>query len=256
MKLFAKPILLSVLITSISIANSYAQKKPTPNVKANPAATSAKPRPSVIPEKNKKTTLVLKNSIDSLSYAIGVNIGDNLRGQKINANTEILAAAISEALKDSKSVMTSEQCGTYIQSYFQKQTSKAGDENKKKSDTFLAANRSKEGVKITESGLQYKVLTQGTGNKPAATDQVKVHYHGTLIDGTVFDSSVNRGEPATFGVSQVIKGWVEALQLMEVGSKWTLYIPSELAYGAQGPPSIGPNQALVFDVELLDIVKQ
>jgi len=197
----------------------------------------------------------LKTSLDSLSYAIGVNVGDNLRNQKLNVNPDILAKAIKDAIANNKSVMTSEASGAFIQNYFQNQTMKAGNENKIKSDAFLVQNKTKPGIQTTASGLQYKVITAGTGAKALETDKVKVHYHGTLIDGTVFDSSVNRGEPATFGVTQVIKGWVEALQMMPVGSKWTLYIPSDLAYGPQGPPSIGPNQALVFDVELIEIVK-
>jgi FKBP-type peptidyl-prolyl cis-trans isomerase FklB len=197
----------------------------------------------------------LKTTLDSLSYAIGINVGDNLRNQKLNVNPDIISKAIKDAIANNKNVMSSEACGTFIQNYFQDQASKAGNENRMKGEAFLTTNKTKPGVSITASGLQYKVLTSGTGPKPTETDKVKVHYHGTFIDGTVFDSSVNRGEPATFGVTQVIKGWVEALQLMTVGSKWTLYIPADLAYGPQGPPSIGPNQALVFDVELIEIVK-
>ena len=166
-----------------------------------------------------------------------------------------MAKAIKDAIANNKSVMTSEASGAFIQNYFQNQAMKAGNENKVKSDAFLAQNKTKPGIQTTASGLQYKVITAGTGAKALETDKVKVHYHGTLIDGTVFDSSVNRGEPATFGVTQVIKGWIEALQMMPAGSKWTLYIPSDLAYGPQGPPSIGPNQALIFDVELIEIVK-
>lgn len=197
----------------------------------------------------------LKTTLDSLSYAIGINVGDNLRNQKLNVNPDILAKAIKDAISSNKSIMTSEASGAFIQNYFQNQADKSGNENKVKGQAFLAQNKTKTGIQSTASGLQYKVLTAGTGLKPAETDKVKVHYHGTLIDGTVFDSSVERGEPATFGVTQVIKGWVEALQLMPVGSKWTLYIPSDLAYGPQGPPSIGPNQTLIFDVELIEIVK-
>ena len=120
---------------------------------------------------------------------------------------------------------------------------------------FLAENKTKPGIVTTASGLQYQVLVAGTGEKPTSADRVKVHYQGSLLDGTVFDSSIKRGEPATFGVTQVISGWVEALQLMPVGSKWKLFIPSELAYGPQGPPSIGPDQLLIFEVELLEIVR-
>lgn len=197
----------------------------------------------------------LKTSLDSLSYAIGINVGDNLRNQKLNVNPDILAKAIKDAIANVKTTMTTEASGAFIQNYFQNQAAKAGNENKVKCETFLTQNKAKAGIMVTPSGLQYKIVTAGTGPKPLSTDKVKVHYHGTLIDGTVFDSSVNRGEPTTFGVTQVIQGWVEALQIMPTGSKWTLYIPADLAYGPQGPPSIGPNQALIFDLELIEIVK-
>ncbi len=247
----------------IVIANtlSMAQVKPKVTAPSKPKVVTSANSKVAIPSASKPITdkmsaeMGLKNSIDSLSYAIGVNVGENLKNQKVNVNPELVSKALSDVLNGGKTMLSSEQCGMFIQSYFQKQASKAGDENRKKSELFLAANKSKPGVVILPSGLQYKVLNQGTGSKPLETEQVKVHYHGTLIDGTVFDSSVSRGEPATFGVTQVIKGWVEALQLMNTGSKWTLFIPADLAYGAQGPPNIGPNQALMFDVELLEIVK-
>ncbi len=197
----------------------------------------------------------LKTALDSLSYAIGINVGDNIRNQKLSVNADILAKGIKDAMANNKGIMTSESSSAFIQSYFQRESEKVGIENKTKGEAFLAQNKTKPGVTTLNSGLQYKILKTAEGPKPAASDRVKVHYHGTLIDGTVFDSSVNRGEPATFGVTQVIKGWVEALQLMTVGSKWTLYIPSELAYGMQAPPTIGPNQVLIFDVELIEIVK-
>ncbi|MBQ8055754.1 MAG: FKBP-type peptidyl-prolyl cis-trans isomerase [Paludibacteraceae bacterium] len=143
-----------------------------------------------------------------------------------------------------------------INSYFQKMQEEAGKEAKDAGEKFLEENKKQEGVVTLPSGLQYKVIKQGTGDKPKATDQVRCHYHGTLIDGTVFDSSVRRGEPAVFPVNGVIQGWVEALQLMPVGSKWTLYIPYEMAYGTRGAgQSIPPYAALIFEVELLEIVK-
>lgn len=197
----------------------------------------------------------LKNSIDSLSYAIGLNVGENLKAQKVNANADLLAQAIKDLLSNSKTLITSESANTYIQSYFQNEYMKKAETNKKTGEDFLAANKVKPGIITTASGLQYKILTAGTGAKPAATDKVKVHYHGYLIDGTVFDSSVNRGEPASFGIDQVIPGWIEGLQLMPAGSKWQIFVPADLAYGPQGPPSIGPNQVLIFDVELLEIIK-
>lgn len=140
------------------------------------------------------------------------------------------------------------------QQEMQGREAKAGEGRKASNTAWLAENLKKEGVKATASGLQYKVLASGKGKTPTAADQVSVHYRGTLIDGTEFDSSYKRGEPATFGVGQVIKGWTEALQLMKEGDKWELYIPSELAYGEQAPPSIGPNQVLKFEVELLKVL--
>jgi FKBP-type peptidyl-prolyl cis-trans isomerase FklB len=198
---------------------------------------------------------VLTNEIDSLSYAIGVNIGQSLKLQNVNPNSEILKAAINDILNGSTMAISEAQCGAYIQNYFQKAASAVGNANLKAGNDFLVKNKLKEGVITTESGLQYEVLLAGIGAKPLATEKVKVHYHGTLIDGTVFDSSVDRGTPATFGVTQVIKGWVEGLQLMPMGSKWKFFIPANLAYGANGQGKIGPNSALVFEVELIDIIK-
>ena len=152
--------------------------------------------------------------------------------------------------------MSENEAQIEINSYFQKMQEEAGKEAKDAGEKFLEENKKQEGVVTLPSGLQYKVIKQGTGDKPKATDQVRCHYHGTLIDGTVFDSSVRRGEPAVFPVNGVIQGWVEALQLMPVGSKWTLYIPYEMAYGTRGAgQSIPPYAALIFEVELLEIVK-
>jgi FKBP-type peptidyl-prolyl cis-trans isomerase FklB len=197
----------------------------------------------------------LNNALDSLSYSIGINIGENIAKQGLEPNIELLSKAISDIVSQKELLLNPQECNSYIQSYFQKEFSRKADANLKTGQEFLAANKTKEGVVTTPSGLQYTVLNEGTGAKPLASEKVKVHYHGTTIDGKVFDSSVNRGTPAEFGVTQVIKGWIEALQLMPVGSKWKLFIPADLAYGAQGPPNIGPNQVLIFDVELLEIVK-
>ena len=151
--------------------------------------------------------------------------------------------------------MSIQEAQAIINDYFQQLQEKAFEQNIKEGKNFLVENAKRVEVKTTASGLQYEIIKEGKGQTPAASDRVKVHYHGTLINGNVFDSSVNRGEPATFGVTQVIQGWVEALQLMPVGSKWKLYIPSELAYGAQGAgQSIAPHTTLIFEVELLDIV--
>lgn len=196
----------------------------------------------------------LSNSLDSLSYAIGVNIGENLKRQGLQPNVEVLQSAIKDMLDGSTPMIDPSQCNAYIQSYFQNQMAEKANSNLKMGEDFLNANKTKEGVMVTESGLQYKVIKEGTGAKPVSSDKVKVHYHGTLIDGTVFDSSVDRGTPAEFGVTQVIKGWIEGLQLMPVGAKYRFYIPQNLAYGPQGPPKIGPNQTLIFDIELIEII--
>ena len=224
-------------------------------------ATAAKPKTSASkPVTTTKTVVVapassesMKNVIDSISYAIGMNIAGNLKQQNLKVNLAMMTKAIDQILNGQTVLMEANAADAYIQAYFQNESMKKGVANKEIGDKFLAENKSKAGVVTLPSGLQYLIMKEGTGEKPASTDKVKVHYHGTLIDGSVFDSSVNRGEPAEFGVTQVIQGWIEALQLMPVGSKWKLFIPSNLAYGPQGPPSIGPNQVLIFEVELLEI---
>lgn len=162
--------------------------------------------------------------------------------------------AFTEIMNNTTPSMSPEEANQILQDYFRKSQDDMLTKNLEAGKAFLAENSKKEGITTLLSGLQYEVITEGNGPKPSATDQVKCHYHGTLIDGTVFDSSVQRGQPAVFGVNQVIKGWVEALQLMPVGSKWRLFIPSDLAYGEQGAGgSIEPNTALIFEVELLGI---
>lgn len=205
----------------------------------------------------------LKTESDSASYAIGVLVGNQNKQQLKstpdsgqNFNLDLLAIAFEKQLKGEETKMTSEQANTFIQGYFKKLSAKEGSKNKEEGEAYLTKNKEKEGVKTTASGLQYEIIKEGTGPKPKADDQVKVDYTGTTIDGKVFDSSVQRGKPATFGVGQVIPGWTEALQLMPVGSKWKIYIPSNLAYGERGAgKDIGPNSTLIFEVELLDIVK-
>jgi FKBP-type peptidyl-prolyl cis-trans isomerase FklB len=224
-------------------------------------ATATKPKTSAAkPVTTTKTVVVapsssesMKNGIDSISYAIGMNIAGNLKQQNLKVNSTIMAKAIDQVLNGQTTLMDGNAANAYIQGYFQNESMKKGAANKAVGDKYLAENKTKAGVVTLPSGLQYLIMKEGTGEKPASTDKVKVHYHGTLIDGSVFDSSVDRGEPAEFGVTQVIQGWIEALQLMPVGSKWKLFIPSNLAYGPQGPPSIGPNQVLIFEVELLEI---
>ena len=207
-------------------------------------------------------TVKLETEVDSASYAIGVLVGANNKQQLANVpggaemNLEAMAAAFRLTSLGEETAMTEEEANGIIQNFFQKAGEKEAQGNLEEGNAFLEQNKSREGVTTTESGLQYEVLTAGTGEKPTAEDQVRVHYHGTLIDGTVFDSSVDRGEPAVFGVNQVIPGWTEALQLMPTGSKWKIYLPSAIAYGEQGAGrDIGPNTALIFEVELLEIVK-
>ena len=200
---------------------------------------------------------------DSLSYALGLSMGNNFRASGIDKiNVQDFADGVAAVFYGSQPKMTYDEAKAEIQKYFteleakqQKAAAAMAEVNEKAGNEFLAENAKRAEVKTTESGLQYEILKEGDGAKPAATDQVVVHYTGKLIDGTVFDSSEERGVPATFGVTQVIPGWVEALQLMPVGSTWRLFIPSALAYGPQGAGGvIGPNQTLIFDVSLLEIV--
>jgi FKBP-type peptidyl-prolyl cis-trans isomerase len=207
-----------------------------------------------------KKSANLKSAIDSASYAIGVSTGagykENLKTLPDSANVDALIAGFTEALKGQKTSMTPEAAQAFLQTYFMEASAKQATKAKEEGDKFLAENKTKEGIITTESGLQYKVVTEGKGVKPTAEDKVKVHYKGTLLDGKVFDSSIERGEPAEFGVGQVIKGWTEGLQLMPVGSKYTFWIPSDLAYGERvAGQDIKPNSVLVFEVELLEIVK-
>lgn len=196
------------------------------------------------------------NDLDKVSYCLGLSIASNL----ISSGVETInAAAFNDALSTVFSGQMPEimpdEANKILQDYFEKLQSQKGESAKAAGQKFLEENKTKEGVVSLPSGLQYKILKNGTGAKPKASDTVKCHYEGRLTDGRVFDSSIRRGEPAEFPVSGVIAGWVEALQLMNKGSKWQLYIPSELAYGAQGAgQSIGPNETLIFDVELLDIL--
>ncbi len=211
---------------------------------------------------NGSKTVTLTNENDSASYALGVLIGQNNK-QNLDAspgtkdlNVDVLINAFEKQLKGEESQMDAAQANTLIQGFFEKVSAREATKNAEEGKAFLETNKAKEGVTTTASGLQYEILKAGDGPKPTAEQSVKCHYHGTLTDGTVFDSSVDRGEPATFNVSQVIPGWTEALQLMPVGSKWKLYIPGELAYGERGAGrNIGPNETLIFEVELLEIVK-
>ena len=225
-------------VLGLASLQGFSQAKP----KAKPAAKPA----------------ALKTSIDSVSYAIGQDIGNSLKGQGLtNLNANLLMKAIQDVLKNQPLLLSKEQCDMSIRDFLQKAAGEKIAKNKAAGEQFLAANKAKPGVTTLPSGLQYQVIKEGTGPKPALTDKVKTHYHGTLIDGTVFDSSVDRGQPISFAVNGVIPGWTEALQLMPVGSKWKLFIPSELAYGdRQAGAKIGPGSTLIFEVELLEIVKE
>ncbi len=193
--------------------------------------------------------------MDKISYAIGMSMASSLMNSGLrNIDVESFMKAFSEVMNNEATTMSPEEANETLQEYFSKQQENMLNKNLEIGRAFLEENSKKESVVILPSGLQYEVISEGTGAMPKATDSVKCHYHGTLIDGSVFDSSVQRGKPAVFGVNQVIKGWVEALQLMKVGSKWRLFIPSELAYGSQGAGgSIEPNATLIFEVELLGI---
>jgi len=201
----------------------------------------------------------IKTKQDSLAYAIGLQWGKNLKTDDLILNTTVIKQGIEDSFKDAPK-FTDEQIQTILTSLQQelqdkrmKQQQEAATGNLKKGEVFLEQNKTKEGVKATPSGLQYKVLKEGTGKSPVSTDKVKVHYHGTLIDGKVFDSSVQRGEPITFPLNGVIPGWTEGLQLMKEGGKYRFFIPAGLAYGAQGSGAIGPNEVLIFDVDLIEV---
>lgn len=194
--------------------------------------------------------------MDKFSYGLGMGIGQNLLSMGVkNISVEDFIKGIKDVLSGAKTEMTHSEAQKVVNEHFQKLAEEAYAQNKASGEAFLAANAKKEGVVVLPSGLQYEVITEGNGKKPSATDRVQCHYEGTLIDGTVFDSSIKRGEPAVFGVNQVIKGWVEALQLMQEGAKWRLYIPYNMAYGEHGAGEmIPPYSALIFDVELIKVL--
>ena len=193
---------------------------------------------------------------NNVSYAIGMSIAESLKNQNLTElDATVIAEAINDLMEGKAPRLSPEEANQIIHNHLEEKRSAAFMANKTEGENFLTANKSKEGIQETATGLQYEILIEGDGQKPASTDVVSVHYHGTLIDGTVFDSSVQRGTPASFGVHQVIPGWTEALQLMNVGSKYRLYIPQNLAYGANPHPGgpIQPFSTLIFDVELKDI---
>ncbi|MBC8145471.1 MAG: FKBP-type peptidyl-prolyl cis-trans isomerase [bacterium] len=212
-------------------------------------------------QKSAPKKAVLKTTVDSVSYSIGAMIGTNLKQQTMEVDATLITRAIADvldgkdlALNESQMEVVLKALQTRLADEQVAKIKEAGAANKKAGEQFLAQNKSRQGVVALPSGLQYEVITDGTGAQPKSTDKVTTHYKGTLIDGTTFDSSYERGQPASFQLDQVIRGWTEALQLMKVGSKWRLFVPSDLAYGEQGTQGkIGPNSALVFEVELLQV---
>ncbi len=201
----------------------------------------------------------LKTSADSVGYALGVNLGEFLKANGVtslpdNINTDMMVRAIKETTSSQKTLLTREQCGAALNHFVMVKKTESISKNKVEGQKFLEENKKKAGVVTLPSGLQYQIIKEGTGPKPTPADQVQVHYHGTLLDGTVFDSSVDRGDPITHSASGFISGWNEALQLMPTGSKWKLFIPSDLAYGDQGAGAqIPPGSTLIFEVELLKV---
>jgi FKBP-type peptidyl-prolyl cis-trans isomerase FklB len=206
----------------------------------------------------------LKTQKDKVSYVIGLDMGNSLKKNMVDVDTEILIRGLKDALSGANPLMTEQEMKETImalqkdlQAKQQEQAKALAEKNKKEGETFLAENKKKRGVITMPSGLQYKILANGKGQSPKATDTVTVNYKGTLVDGTEFDSSYKRGQPATFTVNGVIPGWTEALQLMKEGSKWQLFVPSNLAYGERGAGgAVGPNAVLIFEVELISIKKQ
>jgi FKBP-type peptidyl-prolyl cis-trans isomerase FklB len=252
-----------------------AQAQDTPPAKTSPAATPKASQGATPPKTGQGTVakpaatatapLVLKTQQEKASYAIGANIGRGMKKDGVQIDPRILSRGMSDAIAGKKLAMTDEEMQaslTVLQAEVRKrmevEAAAVAAANKAAGDQFLAANKAKEGVVTLPSGLQYKILKEGTGPKPTASDEVVCNYRGTLVNGTEFDSSYKRGTPATFPVDKVIKGWTEALQLMPVGSKWELYVPSNLAYGERGAGQrgadvIAPNSALIFEVELMSI---
>jgi len=254
------------------LGNALAQQTPAAKTQQPPAA-KAQPAPPAGAQKapaaktgtatkpGTQSVLTLKTQKDKLSYALGMNLGSNLHKEKVEVDPALVLRGLKDALAAGKMLLTEDearatltQLQTEVRSKQQEKMKVAGEMNKKEGVEFLAANKTKEGVVILPSGLQYKILTAGTGPKPTASDTVVCNYRGTLISGAEFDSSYKRGQPASFPVNGVIKGWTEALQLMPVGSKWQLFVPAELGYGDRGAGAdIGPGATLIFEVELLSI---
>jgi len=206
---------------------------------------------------SQKQKPVIKTELDSVSYSMGLAIGNSIKTAGLTEiNDKLFVQAMTDVLSGKETIIKTDQTQQILNNYFMKLQAKKSAEGKELGKKFLEENKKKEGVVTLPSGLQYKVLKEGQGAIPTLEDKVTCHYHGTLISGKVFDSSVDRGQPVQFAVKGVIVGWTEALQLMKVGSKWQLFIPSELAYGEQNIPGIDPNSVLIFEVELISIDKE
>ena len=246
MKLITFPLCVLLFASSALYGQSKKELKATVEQLNTEIEQLKKPKEADISTDNKK-----------VSYALGVVVGSNIESQELDSlDLETLLVAIEDVFSDRELKLSQEDAELAVQEYMQKQMEAKKTKKIDEAAAFLTENKAKEGVQVTESGLQYRVLKEGSGESPAPTDKVTVHYKGMLTDGTVFDSSIERGEPVTFGVNQVIPGWTEALQLMQEGDKWELYIPYPLAYGERGAGGqIPPFSTLVFEVELLDVQK-
>lgn len=245
LRIFAAVAAVAIFVATGSAQDTNPNANPKQNVNPNP-----KPKPKTDPQ-------VLT---DKVSYGIGLNIGRDMRSQDLQLNAVLLIKGITDGLAKAESAYSEEDIKAAMEEFqlvmrerMEKKEKEAAGKNLAEGAKFLAENAKKPGITVLPSGLQYKVMKAGNGPSPKVSDQVKTHYHGTLTDGTVFDSSVQRGKPASFGVGQVIPGWTEALTKMKVGDKWQLFIPANLAYGERGTGPIGPHSVLVFEVELLEI---
>jgi len=242
----------ALLLLGSASAQQAATTPPQPDATATTKHTPAAKGPQ---------STTLSTAKEKQSYAIGMNLGENLKNQAVDVDPNLLVRGLKDTLTGGKVLLTTEEehatlmeLQANLRKAQMEKMQKAGEKNKKEGEAFLTANKTKPGVVTLPSGLQYKILQAGTGPKPTATDSVSCNYRGTLIDGTEFDSSYKRGQPTTFPVSGVIKGWTEALQLMPVGSKWQLFVPASLAYGDRAASAlIGPDATLIFDVELISI---
>jgi len=260
-----------ILALALTATAGFAAAQGSSTPKTNPAPGAAKtsgsqatPAASPTPAAKEAATPNpnFKSDKERQSYAVGMNIGESIHRQPVELDVNLLVQGLKDSIAGSKTLLTDDEAkaalselGQQVKTKQEDKAKQAAESSKKEGETFLAANKTKPGVVTTPSGLQYKILQPGTGPKPTATDKVVCNYKGTLINGTEFDSSYKRGQPATFPVGQVIKGWTEALQLMPVGSKWQLFVPADLAYGDRGAGNdIPPGTTLIFEVELISIV--